>query len=367
MYPLERFCNYSGFPYVAVGVIAQCFWIPALWCLCRVFRLSSRTIAFVFFACVFSGFFLLNSVFVWPKLLSAALAAIALTIAMKPVDGNATLAWQELCLAATAGALGMLSHAGVAFTYPAMALIALQRGFARNFKRVGVAAPVFMLWILPWSAYQKYYDPPGNRLAKWHLAGAIEIDDRTFLEALRDGYSKMTLNEFADVKWENTKTLVGPNTPPKSFVWPDRVDQFYYLVKTFGLLNIGWLVLGGIFISRRKLDGEGELGARLLLISALSVLLWVLALYNPGSTLVPGGSYATVLFMYLALVIFIAKLPSWLSVPLLLAQFANFMEMWILNGNPAGSPLDPRMLGVAIVCWSGIVYVLYRITSCNVR
>ena len=37
----------------------------------------------------------------------------------------------------------------------------------------------------PWSAYQKYGDPPGNRLVKWLLGGVVDIDDRGIGETTR--------------------------------------------------------------------------------------------------------------------------------------------------------------------------------------
>ena len=42
----------------------------------------------------------------------------------------------------------------------------------------------------PWSAYQKYGDPPGNRLTKWTLAGVVEVDDRGTAEAIFDSYGE---------------------------------------------------------------------------------------------------------------------------------------------------------------------------------
>ena len=53
---------------------------------------------------------------------------------------------------------------------------------SRSLRRVVVMAP--------WSAYQKYGDPPGNRLTKWMLAGDAEIDDRGIAETIIDAYGE---------------------------------------------------------------------------------------------------------------------------------------------------------------------------------
>ena len=48
------------------------------------------------------------------------------------------------------------------------------------------ASAVVVLLVVPWAAYQRYVDPPGNRLMKkWHLAGVAPIDDRGIVEDTR--------------------------------------------------------------------------------------------------------------------------------------------------------------------------------------
>ena len=55
--------------------------------------------------------------------------------------------------------------------------------------RIGaVSALTFFTAYLPWLLYQKYYEPPGNRLLKMHLAGAPGVDSRGFIQALLVAY-----------------------------------------------------------------------------------------------------------------------------------------------------------------------------------
>ena len=63
-----------GLGYQCAGTILQIFWLPAAWVLCRAFGLSRMAAALVICVVGSTGFFLLNSVFVWPKLLAAAYA-----------------------------------------------------------------------------------------------------------------------------------------------------------------------------------------------------------------------------------------------------------------------------------------------------
>lgn len=54
-------------------------------------------------------------------------------------------------------------------------------------------------------AYQRFYEPPGNRLLKWHLAGAAAVDDRSFHTALTDGYSRVGVQGALANKWTNVQ------------------------------------------------------------------------------------------------------------------------------------------------------------------
>ena len=61
----------------------------------------------------------------------------------------------------------------------------------RSFLLQGASVASFVLLTIPWSGYQHYVDPPGNRLLKWHLAGVVGIDPRGVGETLRDSYSQL--------------------------------------------------------------------------------------------------------------------------------------------------------------------------------
>lgn len=54
---------------------------------------------------------------------------------------------------------------------------------------------VCVLLYLPWFLYQKLFDPPGDRLLKWHLASVEKVDRRPFLQALTDSYSHLIFSE----------------------------------------------------------------------------------------------------------------------------------------------------------------------------
>ena len=52
----------------------------------------------------------------------------------------------------------------------------------RRFQIGAISAALVVLSYLPWVAFQRLVSPPGYRLLKWHLAGVVAVDGRSFIE-----------------------------------------------------------------------------------------------------------------------------------------------------------------------------------------
>jgi hypothetical protein len=63
--------------------------------------------------------------------------------------------------------------------------------------------------IVPWSAYQRYGDPPGNRLTKWMLGGSDVAGRRGALMVIRAAYRRAGWQRTVHNKLENFSTMVG--------------------------------------------------------------------------------------------------------------------------------------------------------------
>ncbi len=105
-------------------------------------------------------------------------------------------------------ALGMLAHGASIYGILPIAIIAALRGLP-SWRWIGAAALVGFVMMGSWSAYQRYDDPPGNRLVKWHLAGVTEIDERGSLETIVDSYSDAGLDGSLENKWNNVEDITG--------------------------------------------------------------------------------------------------------------------------------------------------------------
>jgi hypothetical protein len=304
-----------------LGTIAQLGWIPAMWSLLSALGVARRRAVVVMLFCLTSGFFLFNSVFVWPKLLAASLAIAALVPAFRARGEARKLATWEWVATAALAALALLAHAGVAFTFlGCLALAPFFRGQA-SWRGIAIAVVSGLTILAPWIAYQKLYDPPGNRLVKWHLAGSRQVDDRSLGEAMRDRYRELGWKGTIERKEHNARLLA---RPPRS--WGDpihrREAEFFALLWTLGVLNAGWVAMawkrGAIAGATRLACGLGVAG----------VAAWMLLMLE--GTLVHQGSYATVMLLFAGLAAAIVEASERAAVGLLAVHAAWFALTWLV-------------------------------------
>ncbi|MBW4693680.1 MAG: hypothetical protein KME27_18200 [Lyngbya sp. HA4199-MV5] len=367
--PLSFLSGARGLHYQILSTIAQCSWIAAMWALCRRLHFSGWQITFTLGFAIGSGFFFFNSVYVWPKLLAAALTVLAFTLLLPSVIEARRPSTTELSLAAGSAALGLLAHGGVVFTLPAIALMLVRPRSFPHVRHIIVGCLVFGILLAPWSAYQKFYEPPGDRLAKWHLAGVVNIDSRSTLQALKDSYQRLSLAQIADYKWENLKTLVDhPNTDTTS---PNltRQKEFFHLARSLGLLNFGWLLWGLIVLLKRtKIPPQIRHISLVLGVSVFSLLFWVLVMFGPATTVLHQGSYATIMLLFTGLAGVMTRLP-----PLLVSAMLAFQTVWFamnwLSAPSLSTQTDLMMApniflsGLAVLCLLGIGQILRRVAQ----
>jgi hypothetical protein len=256
----------SGLHYQVLGVVLQQLWIVGLWALLLAARVSRLTRALVMGTVLVSGFAILNGFFVWPKLLPAAMLLAAAALVLTPL-------WAELRGRLWAGALfavlcgvAMMGHGSSIFGVIPLLLIGAYRGMP-SWRWLGVAALVGVVVMAPWSAYQKYGDPPGNRLVKWTLAGAIDIDDRSTTEAISDAYGEAGLGGAIHYKVENFRMMAGGGEAYKTLKdgfdsgsFPEIVKALRWVIFLHLLPSLGLLLIAPIamLIAWRRGGYEGR-------------------------------------------------------------------------------------------------------------
>ncbi|WP_036533114.1 hypothetical protein [Neosynechococcus sphagnicola] len=248
-----------GVGYQLLGTIAQCSWIAALWAYCRTAFTGTKAgyrLTLVLATAIFSGFYLYNSVYVWPKLLAGAFTLFAFTLLLQEQEDPQIPSTGRTALAAIAAGLGLLSHGSAVFTLPAMILVLILLRRVPDWRSTIIGVVLCGMLLAPWAAYQKFFDPPGDRLVKMHIAGVQEIDPRSSWSAIYDAYHGLNPLQLGQNKWENLKTIVGAVPLLESaqlFEHPTlitnwRLREREHIIPALGLLNLGWLGLLGLWL-----------------------------------------------------------------------------------------------------------------------
>jgi len=281
-----------GLNYQVLGVVLQQLWIVGLWALLSAAGLRRGTRALATIAVLLSSLAILNGFFVWPKLLPAAFLLAAAALVMTPLwEQVRRSAWGAVLVAALCG-LAMLGHGSSVFGIVPLALVAAYRGLP-NLRWLGVGVAVGIALLAPWSVYQKWEDPPGNRLMKWTLAGVVEIDDRGTLEAISDSYGEIGLDGAIDNKVENLKTIGGWKVAPETIsnaldtgdaeevVNAIRASNFFYLLPSMGLLLLAPFAMAFAAARRRPREAaEWSFALACFLVFGVGALLWALIVYG---------------------------------------------------------------------------------------
>lgn len=266
------------------------------WILARSLNASANAALLSMVAVFFMPLVLVNGIFVWPKLLAAGLLCAAVALFLRRFRG-----WQDNLLIGALSGFSFLSHGTTAFVLIAIAGSAL--AFRINLRIVPIASVTlgFLLVWGPWGAYQRYVDPPGNRLLKWHLAGVQDIDPRSTVSALREQYATLSWDEIVRRRQSDlamitdhavdtvTRTLeaardflAGEKQAVKDRLKALRIDQFFRFVAGSGLLGLAFYLLpAGLLIRELR---------PLSFIVAMTLAIWIATSFSANATLIHQGS-----------------------------------------------------------------------------
>lgn len=293
--------NDPGF-YQVLGMWLQAtFLVPSIIILRRLLPRQAMWMATLTVA--LSATIMINTLFVWPKLLAATYTAIFYIVISRPAS---KIVWLSVVMAGIAAALAMLAHGGAIFSILGISLWALVSGQFHRARLLAASAVIAAVAYAPWVYYQHAIDPPGNRLIIWHVAGFVPIQPGNTLDIIKRGYSDMTPSSWFQGKLESLSTLTKGSTQffddaKNLMTYPSGRDlpgkggtmiefSFYYL--SYALWWFSPLTaLFGLALSRlRRRHLPNEIWP--LLISTIGAMaVWTIILYKAGDTVIHQGAY----------------------------------------------------------------------------
>ncbi|MBI5767540.1 MAG: hypothetical protein HZA93_07075 [Verrucomicrobia bacterium] len=409
----------------------QSIWVFAAYGLFRSLGLArARACAWIALLAV-TGFFAQNTVFTWPKLSAAAFAAGTFALwlwprgarpernlsefvapasagtkaPILPPQGGATNPEQarpttaEYLLGGLLAVLAWLSHGGVAFSFLLLAPWIAWRLVAALYERRGspewrgfiLAAVVFALFAAPWLAYQKFYDPPGNRLLKWHLAGVTAKDPRGTWQTIRESYGALTWKDYVANKSYNLRRQFEgswdwwyhqqPAGAPQR-----RTEEFFFTARA-----LTWWVLGlvalPVALALGRTDSSGRSGRReeagtaviatssfrqsplrdnwrraaaLTAWTVLTLFVWCLLMFTGGQAVIHQGSYVVMLALFVLLSCWLESASPWAIVVVAALQLYSFATTWALLNATLPGPINPLALAGTLAAAAWIAWLVFR-------
>lgn len=301
--------------YQTVSTLAQTWALIGCYVLARSLG-AGRVAGWMAFAlAAASPLFLVHAVFVWPKLLPAGLVCVTAALFFTRTLADVRLRASAGALAGLAAALSFGAHGATAFVLIGFALTALALHRIPSFAFSAAGLATFAASYLPWTLYQHFVDPPGNRLLKWHVGGSIPVDDRGVLETLVDSLRDVSAANWLYGRLLNLEQIVSDPwarfTAPVRLLLADdraamaehlRAVDFFHWSAGLGLVAPILLLLPVALL----LPGTRPLAAAI----AASLLVWAALIFDPGGAVTHQGSFFPQLAVF-ALVGYAASQVGW--------------------------------------------------------
>ena len=366
--------------YQVQSTLLQSLWVLGLWLVLRSLELPRLFMFVAVFVSLFSGFALVHGVFTWPKLLPVAYLGAVTAILFHPRK-ELLSDWRVGVLLGAGCGLAMLSHGGSVFALlgVGLALLVFRRIPSAGFIIVAVTAGLALLGT--WNLYQVIFDPPGDRLLKWHLAGVIPIDSRSLIQTLLDSYSELSAEEIISNKLSNFSVLLGNVSEWVTLSFKVllgladdgeastvRTAQFFNFAAALGPLLLAPIAL--LFSGARK-SKQMVASSKLVVISAFTALVWVLMLFGPGYTVIHQGSMLLMCFSVPACILALMSIRPIVGWSVAFVHFALTFMLY-LSYMPMNSGVSPDgnyswLVGLCFVAFGVVVFLLWKLCGDSER
>jgi len=211
--------------------------------------------------------------------------------------------------------VAMECHGSIAIGILGLA-VALIYKIRTNWKIVISVLGSFVAVYLPWFCYQKFIDPPGDRLFKWYFAGVTEVVDQSFLQVFVEQYSSTDLWQIICNKLANIKCYFFCS-----------VDNVYY-ADFYCLASVLSVVAFGLFMLFDKKTRQGLDKPRyfyLLRALIFSMLIAAITYFDANTTVIHQSPYSNILLGFSLAGALCERMPLWGKCLMLCAALIKFI------------------------------------------
>lgn len=336
-YPLMK----SGMAYQVISSYLQAMVILPLLVLLKNLDIR-QSVFWPLLALLMTGFMAGNTLYVWPKLISATFLLVTYLLLLQS-KGLELSQKQKVVFSGGSGAFAMLSHGGAIFALLPIYLLCLGKGF-KYLKQVVIPSGLLLVVsYLPWIFYQRVLDPPGDRLIKWHLAGHPAITEKSFLLVLSEAYAQLTPAEWWANRVANVEVIFDRAWQivywlPELFKVPFYRPYYPFLQDiTFGNFFFSFwfysplyalLIYGAVSaVKGRELPQIKTLAA----VSVLGLLLWVVFMFLPKATSIHQGTYFLWLTFFLIAYCLMARVHFVYPIIAAILNTALFLQFYVFD------------------------------------
>ncbi len=346
--------------YELLGTGLQCLWICGVWSVLVSLGTTLVRIRRALVFLIFCGAIFFNSVYTWPKFLAATFILLALSILIRVLREQRAPARAEAILAGLCLGLALVSHPTSIYSLFTLPLLFVRFRHLFPWRKIApllaIALPLVLAFVLPWTAYQKFVDPPGDRLIKWHLAGHPEPDSLTAWQELRQAYGSRTLAQIAALRWGNIRYLAGDQVR-FSDSQDARKDQREYVLQALGVLNLGFVVF--LVMAARRRPPAIPYAGWIIAAVLINLLIWCCLEFGPRMTPLVHSSYADFLLLSIGLLGYVLALPRMAVMAALAIQLVNFFAIWVWAPPywfaSWGGPFEMVVLQLPLLFFGGVL------------
>jgi hypothetical protein len=298
---------------LTTGIVLNTSWVALLVLLIPRLGLSRYESLLIVAVAMLSPFFIFNSLYIWPKLLSGTFTLMAAWILLGIDHSTSRLRNDNrgLVLAAALSALGLMTHGSSAFgILAAIGLAAFYRGLP-SLKGVAAALVVAAAILLPWSLWQSHIQPPGNALVKYAFAGTFGFGEEkmSVVDTIARSYRSLSLDAWLANKRDGILSIVfgirntcalGEMGVSHSFIDHWRASDFYNVIPSLNILLLGFVAAAaGKF--RHPADPVLNNCIKLILFGLAGIAVTYVTTW--GCYIVHTQSYQLLIALHLALIV----------------------------------------------------------------